>query len=270
MECYYGISTENSNKTSDEYITVNNFGYFKDLDTDIITKRDYGRLDYQIIYIDKGCGSFLLDDKVSEIKCGNVILLRPGEKHKYTIKKNSCYYWIHFTGNGIEKLLKDLKLEGKIFETGDFFAFKETIDKMSKETVKNDFISNYMLSSNMFLLFSLTARKIYTPDSSMHKVVEKMQKDSSNKLSNEDYAKICGVSEYHFIRKFKAVMGMTPHQYKIKLVIDKAIDMLSTTNLNISEVSHILGFDDSLYFSRVFKKEMGVSPQKYISGKRNI
>ena len=91
-----------------------------------------------------------------------------------------------------------------------------------------------------------------------------MQTDFQNRLTNKDYAKICGVSEYHFIRKFKAETGLTPLQYKTKIVIKKAIDLLETTNLNISEISRMLGFEDSLYFSRVFKKETGTSPKKYI------
>ena len=91
-----------------------------------------------------------------------------------------------------------------------------------------------------------------------------MQTDFQNKLSNEDYAKICGVSEYHFIRKFKKETGLTPLQYKTKIVINKAIELLETTNLNILEIARMLGFDDSLYFSRVFKKETGTSPKKYI------
>ena len=50
----------------------------------------------------------------------------------------------------------------------------------------------------------------------------------------------------------------------VQFVINKAIELLETTNLNISEIARMLGFDDSLYFSRVFKKETGTSPKKYI------
>lgn len=271
MECFYGIMTEYSDKCSDKYLSVNNFGYYKNIDTDMSTRRDKGRLDYQIIYIDKGYGSFRINNKAFEISNGNVVILHPGEKHNYTFKADSHadYYWIHFTGTGVEQLLKDLKLEGSIFKTGDFFGFKEIIEKMSENSVVNDLATEALLSANMLSLLSITARKIYTPDSTMHRVIESMQKDFTNKLTNKDYAKICGVSEYHFIRKFKNATGLTPHQYKTKLIVNRAMDLLTTTELNISEVSRIIGFDDSLYFSRVFKKETGMSPQKYLYSIQN-
>ena len=97
-----------------------------------------------------------------------------------------------------------------------------------------------------------------------------MQLDSDNKLSNKDYAKMCGVSEFHFIRKFKNETGFTPLQYKTKLIVNKAINLFETTNLNISEISQVLGFEDSLYFSRVFKKEMGIAPREYMKNRKPL
>lgn len=97
----------------------------------------------------------------------------------------------------------------------------------------------------------------------MSLVIKAIQNDSKNSLTNSDLAKVYGMSEYHFIRKFKSYTGYTPHKYKTKLIVEKAIDLLQKTNLNITEVAEILGFDDSLYFSSLFKKEIGVSPQNF-------
>lgn len=271
MECFYGISNENSNKISDEYIAVNNFRYFKNIDTDIHTRREQGRLDYQIIYIDKGYGEFVINNIRTKIQSGNVALLRPDEKHRYTFKADSSpdYYWIHFTGKGVEQLLKALNLSGNIFKTGDFFRFKKIMDKMSKESAINDFTTKTSLAAHIISLLSVTAQNFHTPDNSMHKVIMKMETDFTNKLTNEDYAKICAISEYHFIRKFKNTTGLTPLQYKTKLIVNRAIDLMTTTELNISEIAHILGFDDNPYFSHVFKKQMGISPKKYTLQRHN-
>ena len=113
-------------------------------------------------------------------------------------------------------------------------------------------------------LLSTVSRSIYITDSPIHRIIEQIQRDKFDSMSNNDYAKMCGLSEYHFIRKFKKITGLTPHRYKAKQAVNKAIEMLTNSNLNISETAYALGFNDSLYFSRLFKKETGLSPQKYL------
>ena len=269
MEIFQGIMTNHSDKTSDKYICINNFGYYKNIDKNVTTERKYGRSDYQLIYIDKGFGTFVADGKKTEIVEGNVIIYKPKTPQYYTFYPDSLstYYWIHFTGFEIESILSELNITDSILHTGKFIELKEIFDRMIKDNAVNDISSQQLLCSHLISILSHLSRKIHTPQSNIHKVIETMQLDFSNKLTNCDYAKICGVSEYHFIRKFKKETGFTPLQYKTKLVVNKAIDLFSTSNLNISEIAHILGFEDSLYFSRVFKKETGISPQKYINVK---
>lgn len=272
MELFHGIMTNHSDTTSDKYISINNFGYYKNIDEFVNTNREHGRKDYQLIYIDKGYGTFFLDDKHIRLSEGNVVIYAPHTPQKYWFNadSNATFYWIHFTGTGVQNLLCELNLKGMVFNAGSFIEFKEIFGKMIKDNAIGDISSPQLLNSHIISILSRLARKIMKSESKIHRVIEKMQLDFTNKLSNKDYAKICGVSEYHFIRKFKEETGFTPLQYKTKLIVSKAIDLFDTTNLNISEISHILGFDDSLYFSRVFKKETGISPKKYMENRKPL
>lgn len=85
--------------------------------------------------------------------------------------------------------------------------------------------------------------------------------------TNSEYAQMCDMSEYHFIRKFKQITGPTPHQYKEQLILQRDFALLSETNLNVSQIAAALGFENPLYFIRMFKKATGVSPKNY--GKSN-
>ena len=66
-----------------------------------------------------------------------------------------------------------------------------------------------------------------------------------------------------FIRCFKRYMGMTPLQYVTSIRITKAKDLLKNTAFTIQEVGRLVGYENPLYFSRIFKKQTGHSPSEY-------
>ncbi len=266
MDCFYGKGRISTDSISDEYIFVNNFGYTRQVDCNLCTKREKGRLDYQIIYIDKGYGHFLIQDKFQKVDKGKVVLLHPGEKNHYKFSSDSAsdYYWIHFSGSGVANILAGLRLCGNVFEVGDFFEFRSTIDSMSRASATADFTTEAFVSSCIYMLLVKISKRVYVKESSIHAILARMQNEKLSTLTNSDYAKMCNLSEYHFLRKFKKITGTTPHRYLAEITVNKAVELLRDTNLNVSEIAELLGFEDSLYFSRFFKKETGFSPTNYI------
>jgi AraC-like DNA-binding protein len=66
-----------------------------------------------------------------------------------------------------------------------------------------------------------------------------------------------------FRKLFKGSTGESPNQYHLNLRLDKAKELLNTTNLNVTEVAYNLGFESVFYFSKLFKKKNGVSPKSF-------
>jgi AraC-like DNA-binding protein len=58
-------------------------------------------------------------------------------------------------------------------------------------------------------------------------------------------------------------MGTTPAQYIMSIRLSNAQSLLESTAYNVTEISKIVGYDNPLYFSRIFKKEKGISPLQY-------
>ena len=85
----------------------------------------------------------------------------------------------------------------------------------------------------------------------------------TNKWSVSSMANYCKLSESYFSHMFKERMGLSPMQYLNNQRMEKAKDFLLSNTMTISNIAHLVGFDDPLYFSRVFKKYTGVSPQMY-------
>ena len=77
------------------------------------------------------------------------------------------------------------------------------------------------------------------------------------------YADVCGISESGFYTFFKEWAGESPIDYRNNIRITAAKSMLENSNLRISEIAYTVGFDDQYYFTRIFKKRVGMSPKEF-------
>jgi two-component system response regulator YesN len=82
-------------------------------------------------------------------------------------------------------------------------------------------------------------------------------------------AKKFNLSSSHFSTVFSQEIGETFRDYLNTLRIDRARELLRTTNLKCSEIAYQCGYNDSHYFSTVFKKKAGFSPQQYRGQSKN-
>ena len=89
------------------------------------------------------------------------------------------------------------------------------------------------------------------------------QEHYNEDIQIKDYAKSRSMSVSWFLRNFKEFVGQPPAQYLLALRMNNAISLLETTDYNVAEISAIIGYDNALYFSRLFKKHKGVSPSEY-------
>ncbi|MBQ4145049.1 MAG: helix-turn-helix transcriptional regulator [Clostridia bacterium] len=71
------------------------------------------------------------------------------------------------------------------------------------------------------------------------------------------------ISEGHFCHIFKEIVGKSAKEYLIEIRLQKATDLIRTTDLTITEIALSCGFSDSNYFSRLFKKYIGHTPSTY-------
>lgn len=85
----------------------------------------------------------------------------------------------------------------------------------------------------------------------------------SQPITMEELSHTSGYSDRQLIRIFQSAFGMTPSAYVTKLRLQKAKQLLESTDLSIGEVAWSCGFDDPNYFSRFFRKNTGASPKEY-------
>lgn len=90
-----------------------------------------------------------------------------------------------------------------------------------------------------------------------------LQQNFDQNLSRRQLAKAVGVSENYLSQIFRQELGISPWECLSRLRIQKAKELLTSTDRSITEVACQVGFDDPAYFSRVFKKMVGKSPQAF-------
>ena len=94
-------------------------------------------------------------------------------------------------------------------------------------------------------------------------VIQKMNKEYYNNYSLDEYAKMCNLSKYHFLRIFKEIVGLTPIEYRNEIRLEHAKELLTDTDYSIEEICETLGFSSNSYFCETFKKRFSKSPSQY-------
>lgn len=93
--------------------------------------------------------------------------------------------------------------------------------------------------------------------------ISHMRRNVAHVIALEELVSISGMSRTNYIRMFEATMGTSPINYLIGLRIEEASRLLRSTDRSITDVAFDVGFSDSNYFSRQFRKARGQSPREY-------
>ena len=102
-------------------------------------------------------------------------------------------------------------------------------------------------------------------DSQIANALSVLHEQSNYPWSVESLAKQVGMSRSVFAQRFKNVVGEAPMEYLTRCRIHKASRLLLESNMSISEIAHLAGYESDVSFNKAFKKRLGVSPGKYRS-----
>ncbi len=97
----------------------------------------------------------------------------------------------------------------------------------------------------------------------LQKLLARIAEEVSESVPIAELADYCGMSESHFSREFKKAIGMPPHQYVLKLRLERASDALLASNARIIDIALDLGFTNVSHFSRAFTLRYGMPPAVY-------
>ena len=231
--------------------------------------------EYQLLYITEG-GGFFESASMSRqrVDAGTVILLFPGEWHNYAPDESSGWqeFWVGFQGRIIDNLVG-----------GGYFARDNALLKIG---ISNTIISLYrdamrlaakesigcqqMVSGIVMHILSAIYYKCRNGFAEANRAEEiindarqLMRERVHHSLRTEDVAEALGVG-YSWLRQtFKRITGTSPTQYKNRLLMSRAKELLVVETRTITEIAYILGFENVGQFSTAFRKMEGVTPRQF-------
>ena len=239
------------------------------------TLRPRGRVDYQLLYIAAGKAHFYFDGKEQIITAGHMVLYRPKEPQKYDYfgEDQTEVYWVHFTGSDVKNILRSYGLtdDKRVFYCSSGLDYQNLFRTMINELQMCKEKYSEMLEMYLKQVFIMLER--YFANAARIEPIRVIEEiDKATKYFNEHYNEDINIEEYTqknyvsiswFIRAFKQCTGSTPMQYILSKRISNAETLLLDHSYNITEIAQIVGYDNPLYFSRIFKKIKGLSPSEY-------
>ena len=233
---------------------------------------------YILHYVFEGEGVLRIDDKEFKVKSNSFFLLPPDVLVQYQAdeKKPWQYAWIHFHGFKSTEIVRSIGMTRKE-------PVYVPIEENSQ--LKDAVINLIMYKENecigyMYILFDKMNRwtrhvekKAGTNLRTMNYMREAIQYINTKYCESimvQQIADHCGVDRAYLSKIFKYATGKTLQEYLIQFRIKRAKQLLKDTDLSVKYVSFSVGYNDPFTFSKVFKKQEGVSPSVWRKNHNNF
>lgn len=232
--------------------------------------------EYQMLYTVEGEGEFESASTGGKVKIkeGEVFLLFPGEWHTYSPDPKIGWkqYWIGFKGKNMDDrvaagFLQPSKPVYHIgYSTQIISLYKDAMQAAMEEKAYMQQLLAGIVNHLIGLMYALE-RNIVLDKNAAHvnmvlRAQQYIRESLESTLSIQDIAERLGVSYSTLRKQFKEYTGLSPAIYQQDLKLQRAKELLTTTNLSIKEIAYRLNFDSPDYFSAKFKIKTGRKPSE--------
>lgn len=234
-------------------------------------RREANRKDYYLQLMDKGRLKMMVGGRTEVFLPGQFVIHEAGKNYEYSLDGGEMgYYWVHFTGSYAGELVGRMGLEfGKIYTAADHSG-----------RIFTGLFREFMLRRHGFedacgaLLYSLLTEltRLRIPDDSVYaddiksRFVQSLSYIHSRyteEIRIEELAELEHLSVSRYRDVFRNITGMSPMSYIISLRMQHACELLASTDFTVTQIASLCGYSDVLYFIRLFRQKMGMTPGMY-------
>jgi len=238
------------------------------------TERE-GLDNYLLIHTISGRGYLKYNDVSYNLEPNQSVIFYCGNSHLYQTASQTPweFKWIHFNGSAVEEYYNIINEDSiKVVSIKDDLEISENMDSIyriiNQDSILTDIkvcsvLTNILTEVAVSKHSSLNNKNYNQHKVEIDKVLSFIQKTYDKKICTDDLAALVLISKYHFLRLFKASIGISPYEYLINYRINVSKSLLKTTNNSVTEISFLVGFSDVNNFIRYFKRLVGTTPNCY-------
>ena len=234
--------------------------------------REGGISQYVLIYCVDGSGFYIVGGKRHEVVKNQYFILPIGKPHEYGTEEHWTIYWVHFSGSAAHVYAEgaatpqtiNVAMNSRIGDRLNIFEEMLTTLQQGNE------LEDLRYSSSLLHHFLASMRYLgqfrrAQPESLdiVEQAIHYMRENIERHITIDDVLHYVGYSQSHFSALFKRRTGQSPLAYFNRLKVEYACHLLATTHLKVNQICYKVGIEDSLYFSRLFSKIMGMSPTAF-------
>lgn len=227
------------------------------------------------IHCVKGGGWCDLNGRCHTVKKGDLLVVPPDISHAYGADSSQPWsiFWFHAQGLFLDAYLRelDVTVDRPIKHIGDAPQVRALFEEVL-EVVEHGYNNFQMLLASQTLahLIAVMIREHRCADHEQPDVQQKisqtiayMKQHLDQSLQLDALAAMANLSRSRYAELFKQQFGYAPIDYFIRLRMHRACQMLDATGLSVKAIANRLGYEDPLYFSRVFRSVTEMSPVEY-------
>ncbi|MCI2068990.1 MAG: AraC family transcriptional regulator [Bacilli bacterium] len=231
---------------------------------------------FEIMLVRSDEGLIHIDGQEYKVKNGDIVIYYPKEQHCEEMTGENPLETLFFAFRTTDSFKETLKNYGlphivptgfQSMEMNSLFQFLISESQNQEAGFAND-VSLHIGAAIIYKFLQISSdcssAKDHQPqDETFSKIKDFLDENYQKNLELDYIAKKIFISKFYLCRLFKEYTGLTPSEYMIEKRISLAKQLLQTTELSIEDISQEVGYDDKYYFSRLFKKEVGVSVMQY-------
>jgi len=228
---------------------------------------------YIMFFVNEGRGSMTSRQATHKVEAGQGFVVFPGVDTRIQshYKETMNVTWVAFSGYLVDRYLSRANLsvyepvftdneqkEGRAFFENLLAAAQRFPNRYCRIMAQLYGLIGFLIDN----AGDITKQETTMPEFYLMRALDFIDRNYHENITVEDIAASIGVSRKTLNSAFSSLTGFSPKDYLIYYRVSKAVDLLRDQNLSIEVISASVGYNDQFYFSKQFKKNVGLTPSE--------
>lgn len=226
----------------------------------------------ELFYVLNGKGEFVINDKTFEIQKDDFIIVNSNVSHNETSSSEDP---LHYVVMGTDELEFEIS-SGKNYFIYNFashnkqllFYIKSILAEMKTQDDHFEYVCQNLFQNLIYQIQRWTKIQFLgTQSQKTNKecrfIEQYLNEHFREDISLQSLSEIVHLSKYYLAHAFKEYRGVSPINYLTQIRINEAKHLLETTDFSAAKIADFIGFSSQSYFSQIFHKETGMTPNQY-------